>query len=183
MIIYSDYTVTDKNLEEARGITEVRGFLHITEPDASLPVLESVGGWLIINADDVSLPALMVIKDVLHITGAKVSLPALKSVGGMSWEQPTPEQARARLEAVARAALAHDDALEMDEYHSCNTSHCVAGWSIDQAGAHGRALESAMGSCGAGLALLGLDMAPHFFTGNEAARDFLAKALELNDDH
>lgn len=88
-----------------------------------------------------------------------------------------------RLRAVAAAALASDDALKMDEWHSCGTSHCIAGWAIHQAGEVGRLLEASLGAEVAGLMLLGTEAHSHFFDDNEKAREYLQSVLggETND--
>ena len=82
-----------------------------------------------------------------------------------------------RLRAVADAALASDDALEMDAWHSCGTSHCIGGWAIHQAGEVGRLLEASMGAEVAGLMLLGTEAHSHFFDDNKKAREYLQSVL------
>ena len=93
------------------------------------------------------------------------------------------EDAADRLRAVATAALASDDALKMDAWHSCGTSHCIAGWAIHQAGEVGRLLEESMGDEVAGLMLLGTEAHSHFFDDDEKAREYLQSVLagETND--
>ena len=39
----------------------------------------------------------------------------------------TPEEAAPRIRAVAQAALATPDALDMGSWHTCDTTHCIAG--------------------------------------------------------
>ena len=93
------------------------------------------------------------------------------------------EDAADRLRAVACVALASDDALRMDAWHSCGTSHCIAGWAIHQAGEVGRLLEASAGAEVAGLMLLGTEAHSHFFDDNEKAREYLQSVLagETND--
>jgi len=87
------------------------------------------------------------------------------------------EDAADRLRAVACVALASDDALRMDAWHSCGTSHCIAGWAIHQAGEVGRLLESSVGAEIAGLMLLGTEAHSHFFDDDEKAREYLQSVL------
>jgi len=83
-----------------------------------------------------------------------------------------------RLLAVARAALATDSALQMDEWHTCKTTHCIAGWAIHQAGEPGRLLEETHGPEVAGRMLLGHDAAMHFHDSNDDARAWLQSVLD-----
>lgn len=45
------------------------------------------------------------------------------------YQPRTPEQ-QALLVKVAQAALADPKALDMHEWHRCETTHCIAGWGI-----------------------------------------------------
>ena len=83
-----------------------------------------------------------------------------------------------RLRAVAQAALAAPDALQMDSWHTCDTTHCVAGWAIAQAGEPGRLLEAAVGPQMAGLMLLGTEAHAHFFDADATARAWLQEVLK-----
>ena len=85
---------------------------------------------------------------------------------------PVADDAPARLLAVARAAL-QPGALNMDYWHTCETTHCMSGWAIYQAGEVGRLLESAVGGHLAGLYLLGPEAALHFYDSDEDATDYL----------
>jgi hypothetical protein len=51
--------------------------------------------------------------------------------------------------AILRAIEAGGE-LDMGDWHTCETTHCRAGWAIHLAGPAGAALEFAMGSSGAG---------------------------------
>ena len=86
---------------------------------------------------------------------------------------PTAEQAAPLLAEVAAAALASNNSLDMSTWHTCETTHCIAGWAIQLAGKRGAALEKEYGSQFAGLALLGAEAASHFFDTNEQARRWL----------
>jgi len=91
---------------------------------------------------------------------------------------PIAADAPARLRAVAIAALADADALEMDTWHTCETTHCIAGWAIHQAGEPGRILEALHGPALAGRLLLGNDAALHFCDDNDDAREWLQSVLD-----
>ena len=86
--------------------------------------------------------------------------------------------APARLRAVAIAALADADALEMDAWHTCKTTHSIAGWAIHQAGELGRILEALHGPELAGRMLLGHEAAMHFHDDNAAAKAWLQSVLD-----
>ena len=83
-----------------------------------------------------------------------------------------------RLKAVAANALATDAALEMNTWHTCNTTHCIAGWAIHLAGEPGRLLEESHGPSVAGLMLLGAEAHSHFYDNNADARKWLQEVLE-----
>jgi hypothetical protein len=89
---------------------------------------------------------------------------------------PIAADAADRLKAVAQAAL-QPDALEMSDWHTCGTTHCIAGWAIHQAGEPGRLMESMMGPEVAGLLLLGTDAHQHFHDSNEKAMEYLRGVL------
>ena len=88
--------------------------------------------------------------------------------------------ASARLQAVASAALASDSALSMSTWHKCNTTHCIAGWAIHQAGEPGKILESVLGPSIAGLLLLGPEAYTHFHDTDEQARAWLQSVLNVD---
>ena len=88
----------------------------------------------------------------------------------------SPEEAALRIAAVARAAL-QTDALDMDTWHTCETTHCIAGWAVHLAGEEGEALEAEHGPYLAGLSLLGHEAAAHFYDNNKAATAWLRAKL------
>ncbi len=90
---------------------------------------------------------------------------------------PIVEDAKERLKAVAVAALADDDALDMTDWHTCETTHCIAGWAIHQAGELGETLERDLGPANAGLMLLGVEAHSHFFDNDDKARDWLQSVI------
>lgn len=77
---------------------------------------------------------------------------------------------------VAKAALASSDALEMNSWHTCNTTHCLAGWAIHLSGPAGYALEAATSPSVAGAMLM--PSAAHLFmASNDEARAWLREQL------
>ena len=82
-----------------------------------------------------------------------------------------------RLRAAATAAL-QEGALEMQTWRACETTHCLGGWLIHQAGELGRLLEAAVGPGIAGLMLGGVEAHSHFYDSNEAATEYLRSVLE-----
>lgn len=55
---------------------------------------------------------------------------------------------------VAAAALATNTALEMSDWHTCQSTHCLAGWAIHLSGPAGYALEAATSPSVAGAMLM-----------------------------
>lgn len=79
---------------------------------------------------------------------------------------------------VIKAALA-PNALEMGSWHTCDTTHCIAGWAVHLSGAAGKALEAVTSSSCAG-ALLVPGLAHLFYSSNEEATEALkARLAEL----
>ena len=101
------------------------------------------------------------------LTGAN-----LTGASGIAIAADTPQ----RLMAAAAAAL-QEGALEMGAWHSCDTTHCLGGWLIHQAGEVGRLLEAAVGPGIAGLMLGGVEAHSHFYDSNEAASEWLRSVL------
>jgi hypothetical protein len=90
----------------------------------------------------------------------------------------TPEEAAPRIKAVAQAALKTPDALNMVEWHTCETTHCIAGWAVHLAGVEGKALEEKFGTANAGMILLGSEAASNFYDTQEQARTWLISKME-----
>lgn len=107
------------------------------------------------------------------LRGAVLRGAVLSDAVGFSIAADAPE----RLQAVARAAL-EPNALEMGAWHTCKTTHCIAGWAVHLAGEPGRILESTLGMEIAGLCLLGPEAHRYFFVGNDEARKFLQGVLD-----
>lgn len=75
---------------------------------------------------------------------------------------PIVDDYQERLVNVANAAL-YPEALDMSCWHTCDTTHCIAGWAIHQAGSLGKLLESDYGAANAGLILLGTEAHGYFW--------------------
>ena len=104
------------------------------------------------------------------LSGAILSDADLRGANGL----PIAADAQQRLRAVASHVLAHPKILQMGGWHSeCGTTHCLAGWAIHQAGPLGEVLENLHGPHMAGLLLLGVDAAEHFYDGTDEAIEWL----------
>ena len=118
------------------------------------------------------------------------------------YKRPTTEEERRQraLERAARYREQHPDvpiiealdrrifdiiksgsgALEMSTWHTCETTHCRAGWAIALAGDVGKKLEQEHGSQRAGAMLyrVSTGRVPNFFASNEAAMADLKRRAE-----
>ena len=108
-----------------------------------------------------------------NLSGANLSGAKLSGVIGLTVARDAPQ----RLRAVADAAL-KGGVLEMETWHTCDTTHCIGGTAIHQAGEVGRLLEAAIGPEIAALMLLGTDAHFHFYDSNEEATKWLRSVLE-----
>ena len=84
---------------------------------------------------------------------------------------------------VAEAALSSADALDMATWHSCETTHCIAGWAVTLA-ENGKELEKEFSTAEAGRQLLGDIAATHFYDSAADAKKWLRSVLEepVNDE-
>ena len=108
--------------------------------------------------------------------GADLRMADLRGVdlrGARGLDLPPAELAAERIAAVAESALANESSLNMLTWHSCETSHCLAGWAIHLAGDEGARLEAEYGPQVAGLLLLGAEAHAHFFDNDADARAWL----------
>ena len=85
--------------------------------------------------------------------------------------------------AVYDAASA-PEALDMGHWHSCDTTHCRAGWVVTLAGPGGKALEWAMGTPAAAAFIYmrsdpKLEKIPNFYASNEAALEDMKRLANL----
>ena len=108
-----------------------------------------------------------------NLTGANLTGAYLSGVIGLKIAADAP----ARLLAVARAAL-QPGALYMNDWHTCETTHCISGWAVHLAGEVGCVLETAVGVHMAGLYLLGVEAAGHFYDTNKEATKYLQSVID-----
>ena len=79
-------------------------------------------------------------------------------------------------------AASAPDALDMSDWHTCETTHCRAGWVVTLAGEAGRELEGEVGTENAAYLIYmasdpDIDTMPDFYAPNEAAlADMAARA-------
>jgi hypothetical protein len=109
-----------------------------------------------------------------HSRAEGVAFPALTSIGGC--EIRPAEERRSNLVAVAEAALA-DGALDMGAWHTCATTHCIAGWAVHLSPL-GREIEAEWNTSTAAAILLGPEHAWRFYSSDEYARAWLLSTLE-----
>jgi hypothetical protein len=86
-----------------------------------------------------------------------------------------------RLLAVAHAALAEPDALEMRWQHTSATAHSICGWAEHLGGPLAALIIKQMGRDVGGLMLLGVAAHAHFDASNEEARAFLQGVIDASD--
>lgn len=77
-------------------------------------------------------------------------------------------------------AVSKDGSLNMDSWHTCETTHCRAGWAIHLAGDAGKELEKKVGSDVAGALIYmasdpSLERVPDWFASNEDSMDDIKK--------
>jgi hypothetical protein len=107
------------------------------------------------------------------LTDADLRGATISSPGGIAvpWHKPDSELPR----KVAAAALV-EGALDMGSWHTCETTHCLAGWAIQLSGAAGRIFEATTSPSVAGSILM--PSASHlFFAGNEEAKEWCRQQL------
>ncbi len=109
-----------------------------------------------------------------NLYGANLSGADLRGAVGI----PVALDSDYRLRAVAAVATANQDGLHMQSWHTCPTTHCIAGWAIHLAGEPGRLLEEMHGPELAGRMLLGHEAALHFHDSDEDARAWLLSVLD-----
>jgi len=82
------------------------------------------------------------------------------------------------------AAVSHPGALDMSTWHTCETTHCRAGWVVALAGEEGAKLEKYHNTLLAAL-LIYRESSPHkvapmrFFESNEKAMEDMKRMAEL----
>jgi uncharacterized protein YjbI with pentapeptide repeats len=80
---------------------------------------------------------------------------------------------------VAKAAL-EPCALNMENWHTCGTTHCIAGWACVLT--QNKEIEETHGTQIAGLLLLGAEAHSHFFDTNEEAKKYLESVLKTEKE-
>lgn len=79
-----------------------------------------------------------------------------------------------RIHSAVYAAASAEGALNMGDWHTCDTTHCRAGWVVALAGDEGKALEEYWGTPHAAWLIYrasdpGIKAYPDFYTTNERA--------------
>jgi uncharacterized protein YjbI with pentapeptide repeats len=108
------------------------------------------------------------------LTGAVLTGAVLTGALGLSIAADAPS----RLLAVAHAALASPDALEMGSWHKCETTHCICGWAEHLGGPLAELIIRTQGNDVGGLMLLGVEAHAHFYSSNDEARAFLQSVID-----
>lgn len=174
------------------SFTEVTGDLFVRRADAVFPNLKWVGGAIYVQAAGVSFPVLEAVGRLEDAHGADfpalrtadrfgdistdTKLPVLETISG--YPLPNPDAVAALLRQVASEALKDDHSLNMHDWHTCDTVHCLSGWAVHLSGQKGYELEGQVGSFTAGVLLLGLEAATYFYSTGEKARDWLQMKTE-----
>ena len=109
-----------------------------------------------------------------NLSGADLSWANLGEAIGL----PIVTDAPARLLAVAKAALASPDALEMGSWHKCETTHCICGWAEHLGGPLANLIIQTHGNDFGGLILLGVEAHAHFYKSTDQARAFLQSVID-----
>lgn len=79
-------------------------------------------------------------------------------------------------------AASSENALEMDEWHTCETTHCIAGWAVVLAGEQGKKLEEKITTATAATLIYHKsdpkNRVPSFYKSNEEALEELKQLAE-----
>lgn len=82
------------------------------------------------------------------------------------------------------AAASAEGALDMGSWHTCETTHCRAGWAVTLAGDEGHALESRIGTAAAAAMIYlastdpTIGRIPNWYASNEEALEDMRKLAE-----
>jgi len=100
------------------------------------------------------------------LSGADLSDAVLRHVKGIPPIPIVPD-----LDKKVLAAVENGGKLQMDRWHSCETTHCRGGWAITLAGEAGKTLEAAVGSQPAAMLIYlhSTGRVPNFYADNETA--------------
>lgn len=101
--------------------------------------------------------------------------------GPMDGVKGFPEESIDLLRKVCESAL-QPEALNMGSWHTCETTHCLAGWAVHHSGSAGYALERVTSPSVAGALLI--PSASHmFYASADEAREWCRQKLqEINAD-
>ena len=83
---------------------------------------------------------------------------------------------QAILTAIETAQAAGHDGLDMADWHTCDTTHCIAGWAVHLSGDAGARLEAQVGSAAAGALIYarhGCASIPDFYEADTVALQHL----------
>jgi hypothetical protein len=176
MTIYINDCEVPYDWQPKPGTTSVRSIRLYDGASLSLPSgITSVGGIVLDDGAALSLPnSVTSVGNIRLYGGTALNLPSGCKVKGHAIADP--EIAARRLKAVAKAATATPEALNMQTWH-CGTAHCIAGWAVHLEGEAGHALEKEVGTNAAGVILLGVEAATLFFLDNDTARAALRRVL------
>jgi hypothetical protein len=142
-----------------------------------VPHLKDVGFSLqLFRNSTLIAPTLISARSLDLSPGARFDAPNFSTLNGQTLA--TGSVARERLRAVAAAALATPQSLEMTRWHSCDTTHCIAGWAITLASADERAVLKGTDVPSTATILLGIAAAPLFYLTNDEARERLQLVLD-----
>jgi hypothetical protein len=94
-------------------------------------------------------------------------------------EVPVVPQLDAKILAILESG---EGKLDMDSWHSCETTHCRAGWAIHLAGTAGYALEKELeedsAKAGRAIYLASTGRSPHFYATKERALEDIRRCAE-----
>ena len=90
--------------------------------------------------------------------------------------------------AKIKAAIENGGELDMDEWHGCKTTHCLAGWTTTLAGEGGLVAEKLIGTSWASTLIINESCPylegkmPNFYASNEEAMDFINECAEKENE-
>lgn len=113
-----------------------------------------------------------------NLTGANLNGADLS--GAYLTDLTVPKVSHLDVEMI-KAIEAPGHALNMNAWHSCDTTHCRAGWAITLAGEEGKRLEEAVGPAAAGALIYhaSTGMVPDFYASNEDAMKDIKKCAKV----
>jgi len=88
-----------------------------------------------------------------------------------------------------KAAIQNGGKLKMGDWHTCKTTHCLAGWVITLAGEEGSIAEDLMGTPWAAAMIINESCphlggkVPNFYSENKEAMDFINDCVEKEKEY